>query len=835
MSQMGSFSSGGGGGDGILTLTGNTGGAIPGDLSRNINVVGSGSVVVTGDSGSNTLTISSGGSTTYVATTPYTVLNSDNTLLLDTNLVAAAMTVRLPNAPTIDGRSWTIKDYTGAAATYNITVTTVSGTDTIDGATTFVLSKNYESITVTWSLSKATYSIVSGFDEGGVGITTIDGDVSFATGSTITLTGGTSGAVFTGDGMSTITESFDFLSLPATDSMGNGTIKVDGNVAFQLLGTENTFVGEDSGNLAFNTSTCLSNAGVGYHSLIAIDLGGSFNTAIGANSGVTVVNGTYNSFIGYNSGNQFTGGESNNICINSVGANNDFNTLRIGAATGSGNQQLNKAYICGIAGVNVGSVATVVTESSNQLGTAVITAGAGITVTPTANAITIAATGAISSTTYVNSTPYVVQPTDHILLVDIGFILGPVVIQLPDSPTDDGRTWTINDWTGQCNVSSTITVTTVSGSTSINGQSSYVMANNYESVTVVWSSGQGTYSIIDDTYPPIIKMPDCTVTTGQIVVAGVPVFQTFGTNNIFAGPSAGNFTLTGTDNVGVGQSCMTNISTDSFTVGIGSSCLSQINGGTNNVGVGYGALSSSISDTDNVGIGHTAGAALNGGSSNVFVGSQTSPSLTSGSNNVIIGKSSGSGYLSSESSNIMINNLGVNGESNTLRIGAATGAGAGELAAAFICGIDGVDVGSVATVVTENADQLGTAVLTAGSGISITPGSNTITIAATGSSSTSTTLVASTPYTVLTSDDVILVDTVAIGTASTILLLNAPSTDGYRLTIKDATGSAATNTITVQSVSGAVNIDLSTSFVMNTSLESITVVWSASQTQYYVI
>lgn len=49
---------------GILTLTGNTGGSVAGDGARNVNVIGSGGVTVTGTPLTNTLTISlSGGST----------------------------------------------------------------------------------------------------------------------------------------------------------------------------------------------------------------------------------------------------------------------------------------------------------------------------------------------------------------------------------------------------------------------------------------------------------------------------------------------------------------------------------------------------------------------------------------------------------------------------------------------------------------------------------------------------------------------------------------------------------------------------------------------------
>jgi hypothetical protein len=92
----------------------------------------------------------------------------------------------------------------------------------------------------------------------------------------------------------------------------------------------------------------------------------------------------------------------------------ESNTLRIGSATGAGNKELNRAFICGIDGVNVGSVAKVLTMASNQLGTATITAGTGILVTPTANTITISTTNGIS---WVE-----VTGTTQAMAVDTGYI-----------------------------------------------------------------------------------------------------------------------------------------------------------------------------------------------------------------------------------------------------------------------------------------------------------------------------------------------------------------------------------------------------------------------------
>ncbi len=79
------------------------------------------------------------------AASPYTVLAADEVLWVDCS--AGVVSLLLPNAPTT-GRKIIIKDSTGNAATNNITVTTVGGTVTIDGVTSYILNNNYQSIDV---------------------------------------------------------------------------------------------------------------------------------------------------------------------------------------------------------------------------------------------------------------------------------------------------------------------------------------------------------------------------------------------------------------------------------------------------------------------------------------------------------------------------------------------------------------------------------------------------------------------------------------------------------------------------------------------------------------
>ena len=213
-----------------------------------------------------------------------------------------------------------------------------------------------------------------------------------------------------------------------------------------------------------------------------------------------------------------------------------------------------------------------------------------------------------------------------------------------------------------------------------------------------------------------INLTTTTSATTGAIFAGVNRFiHNYGTTNTFAGILAGNFTLTGTNNVAFGTSSGSSISSGTHNTAIGAQCLGAVNTGSFNTGLGQ-AYQSLTNGTNNIGIGYGAGLFITSGSQNIILGNYN----TNGGQN----------YTSSESNNICIGNAGVTGQSNAIRIG-ISGAGTGQQDKCFIAGIDGVNVGSVAKVLTMASDQLGTATITAGSGISVTPTANTITIATT--------------------------------------------------------------------------------------------------------
>ncbi len=133
----------------ILTLTGNVGGAAP-PTAGNINTVGDGVTInVTGNPGTSTLTFASTGvfqvNYTRVNTTPYVVLPTD--VFLGVDVLAIPITIRLPNLPTA-GRVYMVKDIFGNCANNNIIITTVGGITLIDGAASFTMNTNFESVMI---------------------------------------------------------------------------------------------------------------------------------------------------------------------------------------------------------------------------------------------------------------------------------------------------------------------------------------------------------------------------------------------------------------------------------------------------------------------------------------------------------------------------------------------------------------------------------------------------------------------------------------------------------------------------------------------------------------
>lgn len=128
------------------------------------------------------------------------------------------------------------------------------------------------------------------------------------------------------------------------------------------------------------------------------------------------------------------------------------------------------------------------------------------------------------------------------------------------------------------------------------------------------------------------------------------------------------------------------------------------------------------------------------------------------------------------------------------------------------------------------ADPAFAALTSTGGTITFTTGANSLNLEATGTSVFNYTLVNTSPYTVLSTDDYLGVD--SSGGAITVKLPNGPAT-GRVFYVKDSTGSAAAHNITITTVGGAVNIDGATSFVMNTNYESASVIFNGTSYEIF--
>jgi hypothetical protein len=160
-----------------------------------------------------------------------------------------------------------------------------------------------------------------------------------------------------------ISGSSSTVTLNVTDS-SNNTLMGSGAGNSTLTGQNNVMMGKNCG---LNLSSGSYNIAMGDSSGNAVTTG-SYNVGLGYDAQAGVKTGSYNVGIGYIAAGSYSTSESSNICINSEGTVSESNALHIGAGTGTGNAQLNSAFICGITGINVGASPAVLVNSSNQLG-----------------------------------------------------------------------------------------------------------------------------------------------------------------------------------------------------------------------------------------------------------------------------------------------------------------------------------------------------------------------------------------------------------------------------------------------------------------------------------
>jgi hypothetical protein len=244
-------------------------------------------------------------------------------------------------------------------------------------------------------------------------------------------------------------------------------------------GTNNVSIGQNS---LISGTTTVGSVGVGQGSLQAVTTG-QYNIGVGA-AALYQTNGSFNIGLGHAAGGNYTGTESYNIAIGNSGVTGESNVTRIGTPPGAGAGQ-SSCYVAGITGVTVAASSPVAVNSLGQLSDLgfgvlgqVLTSAGPATSPVWADGASVLA---ITSVTH-GASPYTVLVADQFLACQTSG--GVITIKLPNAPTT-GRVIYIKDSNGAA-ATSNISVTTVGGSVTIDGQTTYTMSANYQSINVIF-------------------------------------------------------------------------------------------------------------------------------------------------------------------------------------------------------------------------------------------------------------------------------------------------------------------------------------------------------------
>lgn len=529
---------------------------------------------------------------------------------------------------------------------------------------------------------------------------------------------------------------------------GNNTFLGSASGNITLTGDFNIGIGSDTLN---SLTAGLENVGVGYNVLTALTTGqqnvcignisgtamtiGNYNTAVGTSSSKAITTGEDNTALGTDALNAlvtgdknlalgslaasaYTGAESSNICIAHVGVLGESNVIRIGT-DGAGLGQQDTCYIAGdvttarsitaTTGNITATVGDIVASAGDitatlgalQAGTTV-TAGTGVTAT-TGNIVATA--GQVNAGTTMTAGTGITSTTGDIVATAGAISAGTTVTAGTGITATTGNiTATTGDLVSTAGaVSASTTVTGGTGVTATTGAVTATAGN------VVITAGNLT-----------LPNTNGAGTEGEITFGGNRWISNFGTKNTFVGEVSGNTSTSGTgNNTAIGY-----FSGNSLGTGAGNTCLGQ-----------------------------SSGKFITTGSGNVAIGGNTL-STVSGSSNIALGNNAGSGLTGNTGSNICISNIGSAGVSNTIWLG-TTGSGAGQQNKCFIAGTTGItpDVAGAKLMIMDTAGQMGTlgaatngqiaigstganpvlAELTAGSGIDVTNGAGSISIATSAS------------------------------------------------------------------------------------------------------
>jgi hypothetical protein len=145
-------------------------------------------------------------------------------------------------------------------------------------------------------------------------------------------------------------------------------------------------------------------------------------------------------------------------------------------------------------------------------------------------------------------------------------------------------------------------------------------------------------------------------------------FTDIGSGNFFAGPNAGNSTLSGFYNVGFGLNVLQANTSGGDNEGVGSASLYENTTGSGNSANGYYSLDLNVNGSQNTATGAFALQNNTHGNDNTANGYQALVTATTGSSNTALGYRAGAN-ITTGGGNIDIGNAGSSSDANTIRIG----------------------------------------------------------------------------------------------------------------------------------------------------------------------
>lgn len=488
------------------------------------------------------------------------------------------------------------------------------------------------------------------------------------------------------------------LDLPFVASTSNGTVYATGN--FGIGSARNRFINSydatgygglqptnlgvglwaNSNNNTTTSQTGYNNSAFGQYALSGITSGNG-NTTVGVNSGGTITTGSRNTLQGAITGRSLISGDDNtgvgyNTLDGLTGSRNTTLGTRAGSNISSGNANIvigaNVNIPTGSASgqMNIGNVlyGTGFYNGTSLSSVPTSTGKIGIGTTSPASAFSVAGNsyfgGTILSTSTITGTGLnIINPAGFATTYFNG--ASGAVFQNQTGQFLIDQQDASNDIVFRTNSTARLNIKTTSGFVGIGTTSPAAMFGVGGSAYI---SGNATATNIYAT--GTINFTKSTSTTrGVINQDNVRFIHNYGTDNVFIGLGAGNFTLDPTvarSNVAVGANALASLANGlssnqgAFNFALGANALASLTSGDSNVAIGPSTLRTITTQRSNVGIGNT-----------VFFSSLPSASIaigdlagrgltgaTTATNNIYIGDQSNFG--------------GLGGLSNAIAIGATT-------------------------------------------------------------------------------------------------------------------------------------------------------------------